>query len=82
MELDPGAAAAQLGVTARQVARLLRAGSLAGRQLPGGTWLVEAASVLEYAAGRDPGPLRAAQLDAIDALAAIQAEIPPQTESG
>ena len=82
MELDASEAAAQLGVTARQVTRLLRAGRLAGHQLPGGTWLVEAASVSEYAAGRDPGPLRAAQLDAIDALAAIQTELPPQTESG
>lgn len=74
MELDTSTAAAQLGVSARQITRLLRAGRLAGRQLPGGTWLAQAASVSEYAAGRDPGPVRAAQLEAIETLADIQAD--------
>ena len=82
MELDAHTAAAQLGLTASQVTRLLRGGRLAGRQLPGSTWLAQAASVSEYAAGRDQGPVRAAQLEAMETLAAIQAKLPPQTESG
>ena len=74
MELDASAAAAQLGVSARQITRLLRAGRLAGRQLPGGTWLAQAASVSEYAAGRDPEAMRATQLQAINVLVEIQAD--------
>ena len=74
MELDTSTAAAQLGVSARQITRLLRAGRLAGRPLSGGTWLAQAASVSEYAAGRDPEAMRAAQRKAIETLAGIPAD--------
>ena len=76
------AVAAQLGVSARQITRLLRAGRPAGRQLPGGTWLAQAASVSEYAAGRDPGPMRAAQLQAVETRSRILTDQPPEADSG
>ena len=82
MELDTRAGAAQLGVTAGHVAMPLCAGRLSGRQLPGGRWLVEAWSVSEYAATRYSGPMRAAQLQAVETLSRILTDQPPETDSG